>query len=106
MLTHSIRKIRLHSSLKRELQRTDRRLITLEEKIYLLRSRGLHQIVFHNAGVACAFYEGPRDGEGWPRKTGGITSKPTPAPSPSPNRSAPNARGFDDPALYDKVMAA
>lgn len=38
---------------------------TLEVKLALLCAAGLYEIKFRNAGVGCAFYEGPRGVDGW-----------------------------------------
>jgi hypothetical protein len=39
---------------------------SLEDKIAHLRSVGLYEIMFRNAGVGCLFYTGPYDDEGYP----------------------------------------
>jgi hypothetical protein len=39
------------------------------EGIEELRDRGLHNILFRNAGVGLLFYEGTYDDDGWPQQT-------------------------------------
>jgi hypothetical protein len=40
--------------------------LSIEDKLDHLRSVGLYDIMFRNAGVGCLFYTGPYDDEGFP----------------------------------------